>query len=514
MHTARFQVADLQPLGQPTLGLPLTSWLEQALARGSEEREEAGARIVVAGSDAALIPIIDGLRGAVPDWQLDDPAWRDQGIVMLAATSGPVILVSLVDHAGTAGNRLVLNSPYARARDAMGRVYAHLKQSRSERFSLACEACDDEAIIGCLVGLELAAYEFRPLYEDRDPGYPVPGLQHGLDAGVINQAIAVGQAVNVARHLVNLPAADLNPKVYGRLVKRLFAGSATSRVEIWNPKRLREEGLRLMLAVGGAAEHGPRLIRIRYRNAPDTLAPLAVVGKGITFDSGGLDIKPADFMRLMKKDMGGSAAVLGLAVWLERSRAPLNVDLYLAVAENAIAGTAFRPGDVVRAHNGITVEIDNTDAEGRLVLADALSVATGGDPGQRPRTVIDVATLTGAARVALGLQVGALFASDRQLSASLADAGLAAGDPLWPLPLVDAYDKQLKSGFAELVNSPPGRYAGAITAALFLARFTHDIPWAHLDVNAWSDGPNGTQDSAGGNGQAVQCLIRYALNQL
>jgi leucyl aminopeptidase len=219
-------------------------------------------------------------------------------------------------------------------------------------------------------------------------------------------------------------------------------------------------------------------------------------------------------MRNMKKDMGGSAALVGLAVWLHRVRPVLAVDLYLAIAENAVGEKAFRPGDILQARNGKTVEIDNTDAEGRLVLADTLSVAAAADVPDRPSVLIDVATLTGAARVALGLKVGALFASSDELSAELVDAGQTAGDPLWRLPMVEAHDKELRSPVAALVNSSTSRYGGAVTAAMFLAEFVEDIPWAHIDVNAWSETDDGPISGPGGNGQTVQCLIEYLRRQV
>jgi leucyl aminopeptidase len=214
----------------------------------------------------------------------------------------------------------------------------------------------------------------------------------------------------------------------------------------------------------------------------------------------------------MKKDMGGSAALVGLAVWLERSDFTDPVDIWLAVAENAVGEKAFRPGDVISARNGKTVEIDNTDAEGRLVLADALTVAVAEKSSNQPRAVIDVATLTGAARVALGLQVGALFSTDRDLSDALYAAGLESGDPVWPMPLVKAYKKELESRVAALVNSSSNRFGGAITAAMFLAEFTENVPWAHVDVNAYNNESQGAISGPGANGQMVQCLVQFLLN--
>jgi len=229
------------------------------------------------------------------------------------------------------------------------------------------------------------------------------------------------------------------------------------------------------------------------------------VGKGVCFDTGGLDIKPASSMLLMKKDMGGAANALGLARMIMAARLPVRLRVIIPAVENAVSGPALRPGDRIRSRAGLTVEIGNTDAEGRLILADALAAAAEEDPA----LIIDMATLTGAARVALGLKVGALFATDDALSEALLRAGMDAGDLLWRLPLVAAYDSELRSPVAALVNSSASRYGGAITAAMFLAEFVDEVPWAHIDINAWNESDDGPVKGPGGNGQAVQCLIEY-----
>ena len=210
---------------------------------------------------------------------------------------------------------------------------------------------------------------------------------------------------------------------------------------------------------------------------------MTLVGKGVTFDSGGLDIKPASGMRLMKKDMGGAAVALGVARLVMGARLPVRLRLIVPAVENAIAGNAFRPGDVLRTRAGVTVEIGNTDAEGRLILCDALSLAQ----DDAPDLLLDFATLTGAARVALGPDLPALYSHDDRLAADLLAAGAAAGDPLWRLPLWQPYAEMIKSGIADLDNSGEGGFAGSITAALFLDRFVRaGQAWAHLDLFAWN----------------------------
>jgi leucyl aminopeptidase len=213
---------------------------------------------------------------------------------------------------------------------------------------------------------------------------------------------------------------------------------------------------------------------------------VAVIGKGVCFDSGGLDLKPASGMRLMKKDMGGAAHALALAQLVMGARLPVRLHLLIPAVENAVSGNAFRPGDVLRARSGTTVEIDNTDAEGRLILADALTRA--GEKGAE--LIVDFATLTGAARVALGPDLPALFVNDDALAGKLLGAAAEVADPLWRMPLWAGYDEMLKSDIADLANSAEGGMAGAVTAALFLQGFApKGTPWAHLDTFAWRPSP-------------------------
>jgi leucyl aminopeptidase len=231
---------------------------------------------------------------------------------------------------------------------------------------------------------------------------------------------------------------------------------------------------------GASRERGPRLIELSWGRATDPR--VAVVGKGVCFDSGGLDIKPASGMRLMKKDMGGAAHALGLARLIISERLPVRLHLLIPAVENSVSATAFRPGDVIASRRGLTVEIDNTDAEGRLVLGDALTRAGEGEP----QLIVDFATLTGAARVALGPDLPALFANDEALAAELLAAAAATADPLWRMPLWDGYDDMLKSGLADLSNAADSPMAGAVTAALFLRRFVPEgVAWAHVDTFAW-----------------------------
>jgi leucyl aminopeptidase len=239
-------------------------------------------------------------------------------------------------------------------------------------------------------------------------------------------------------------------------------------------------------AVGQAAAKGrePRLVELEWGRPEHPR--VAIVGKGVVFDSGGLDIKPAAGMRLMKKDMGGAAHAIALARLVMTAGLKVRLHLLVPAVENAIAGNAFRPGDVLQSRKGLTVENTNTDAEGRLILGDALAKAGESEP----ELILDFATLTGAARVALGPDLPATFANDDALAEALLQAGQAVHDPLWRMPLWDGYDEMLKSDIADLVNAPDGGFAGAVTAALFLRRFVpKDALWAHFDTFAWRPTP-------------------------
>ena len=269
---------------------------------------------------------------------------------------------------------------------------------------------------------------------------------------------------------------------------------------------LLEQNYPLIHAVGRAAAEAPRLLHISWG---DPAAPrLALVGKGVTFDTGGLDIKPAAGMRLMKKDMGGAAHALALAQIIMDAQLPLKLDVFLAVTENAIAGNAFRPGDVIRSRKGLTVEIDNTDAEGRLILIDALTRAC----EDNPALLIDFATLTGAARTALGPDLPPFFTGDEKLAAELTHAAHDTHDPIWRMPLWDAYESDMDSAIADLKNTGDGAFAGAIFGALFLRRFVSVPSWAHFDVFAWAPKEKPARPS-GGEAQALRAVWAVLKNR-
>ncbi|MCA1196609.1 leucyl aminopeptidase family protein [Sphingomonas sp. R647] len=329
-----------------------------------------------------------------------------------------------------------------------------------------------------MLGWVLAQYRFDRYRKDEAAQGPRVLLTG--EPGRIEETLRLAAATFKVRDLVNTPASDMGPAELEAEVEAL-AKTNGATLTVTRGDAL-EQGYPMIHTVGMAAARGrePRLIELEWGNPEHPR--LALVGKGVCFDTGGLDIKPSAGMRLMKKDMGGAAHAIALAGLVMAQRLPVRLHLLVAAVENSVAGNAFRPGDVLNTRKGLTVENTNTDAEGRLILGDTLTKAVEGKPG----LILDFATLTGAARVALGPDLPALFANDDALAGAMLDAGDGVKDPLWRLPLWDGYDEMLKSDIADMVNAPDGPFAGPITAALFLRRFVpKDIAWAHLDLFAW-----------------------------
>jgi leucyl aminopeptidase len=311
---------------------------------------------------------------------------------------------------------------------------------------------------------------------------------------------AVGRAVHFARDLVVAPGNVLTPPAF----VEALGGIPGVELEVIDPKKA---GLNLLQAVGQGSAFAPALAVLRYRGAGKKDKPAALVGKGITFDTGGIDIKPAKYMEMMKGDMGGGAAVAGALMALAERRAPVNVVGVVAIAENAISGRATRPGDVVKGYGGLTVEIIDTDAEGRLALADALAYAV---DKFSPSKIIDLATLTGAVEIALGFERAGLFSTDEILAGQLFAAGEAEDEKVWRLPLTDLYDDAIKSQIADLKNCSWERGPDHIHAARFLQHFVPDtIPWAHLDIAGMSEvAEDGPLAAEGPTGFGVRLLDR------
>ncbi len=308
------------------------------------------------------------------------------------------------------------------------------------------------------------------------------------------------QAVGFVRDLVNTPAADMGPDALEREA-RAIAEAFDARFEVITGDGLLAKNFPLIHAVGRAAAAAPRLIDFQWgrKDAPR----VALIGKGVTFDSGGLDIKGAEGMALMKKDMGGAANALGLARLIMEEKLDLNLRVLIPAVENAISGDAFRPGDIIRSRKGLTVEIGNTDAEGRLILADAMTLAAEAEP----QLMITLATLTGAARVALGPELPPFYCDDDAFAARVLGAADAVDDPVWRMPLWKPYAASLSSSVADLNNAPGGGFAGSIIAALFLKRFASESAvWAHLDIYAWR-AKAAPGRPVGGEAQSIRALL-------
>jgi len=317
-----------------------------------------------------------------------------------------------------------------------------------------------------------------------------------------SEAFALLKASTLVRDLINTPTEDMGPEELEAVAQRI-AKAYGGVVETTVGDALLAANFPTIHAVGRASHRAPRLIVLRWGD--DAHPHVVIAGKGVCFDTGGLSIKTGDGMRNMKKDMGGAAIALGLAQLVMAMHLQVRLTVLIPAVENAIAGNAFRPGDVIRTRGGISVEIDNTDAEGRLVLCDALAYAA----EQKPDLVLDFATLTGAARVALGPELPALFCNDEGLAADCAAAAIRTRDPLWRMPLWKPYTNYLKSNVADIANSGASRMAGAITAALYLQRFVPDsLPWAHVDTYAWNDADR-PGHPAGGEAQGLRAM--YAL---
>ncbi len=349
------------------------------------------------------------------------------------------------------------------------------------------------------LGWALGTYEFRRYKQKAGRGFATLEWPAGCDRGRVAR---LAGATRLVRDLINLPALDLGPAELAEAAAQVASGGGADFREIIGDDLL-TAGYPAIHAVGQGSPRLPRLIDITWGDAK---APkVTLVGKGVCFDTGGLDIKPASGMKWMKKDMGGAAHVLGLAAAVMDAGLPVRLRVLIPAVENSVSGTALRPHDVVRTRKGLTAEVANTDAEGRLVLADALAEAA----SEKPALILDFATLTGAARVALGPDLPALFSNDDGLADGLLRQARNVDDPLWRLPLFAPYRRLIDGKVADLSNAPDSPYAGAITAALFLAEFVEPaIPWAHIDLMAWNaEGRPGRPEG----GEAMGLRAAYGL---
>ncbi|MDO4231851.1 MAG: leucyl aminopeptidase [Lautropia sp.] len=356
------------------------------------------------------------------------------------------------------------------------------------------------------IGYRFDAYKTKP---EKLPAldeivFAVPADQQKALATVVEQMNHLADGIDTARDLGNQPPNVCSPSYLAAQAQRL-GRKLKLKVDVLDQKKMASLGMGAFLAVAQGSAQPPKLIVMEYKGTGARKAPIVLVGKGITFDTGGISIKPSADMDEMKYDMSGAGSVFGVMQAVAQMKLKVNLTVIIAAAENMPSGTATRPGDIVTTMSGKTVEILNTDAEGRLVLCDALTYAE----RFKPAAVVDVATLTGACVIALGHQHAGLFANDEALSAQLHAAGKQVNDTCWPMPLDDAYQEQLRSPFADMANIG-GRAAGAVTAACYLSRFAGNYPWAHLDIAgvAWRSGAN-----KGSTGRPVALLTRFLMDR-
>jgi leucyl aminopeptidase len=397
----------------------------------------------------------------------------------------------------------------AKAAQSLGR-FGHAATT----FALALDGDRPEAVQAAAEGLALGDYRFDRYKSDGEDGKRLSGITIVGDGpakacrDAVRRAEAIAPAVAWARDLVNTPAGDLPPAELAREAREMAkAEGLTCRVR--TDAELKRQGFGGILGVGQGSVNPPRLIELEYRGGGRG-RPIALTGKGIVFDSGGLSIKDAKGMESMKIDMGGAASILGTMMAIARLRPKVNVIAAIPSAENMPSGSAQKPGDVIRHYGGRTSEVLNTDAEGRLILADALALLA----EKRPACIVDTATLTGAAMIALGTDVGAAIGNDESLVQEVVEAGRAVGEPLWPLPLYRDYRSLIDSTVADIKNVGGDRWGGAITAALFLSEFVGEIPWVHLDIA----GPTFTEKGhdlgpKGATGFPVRALVRFVLDR-
>lgn len=439
-----------------------------------------------------LLAVLEGERatgraGEIVSLPLAGPAYADLRVVLLVGVG--------------AGNP-----------DDLRRAGAALARATRDRDTVATSVpsvSDEAGLEAFVVGAILGSFRFdwRSAPLDHQPVRRVVlAGRSGDDAAVLRRAVAVGGAGWRSRQLATVPSNLKNPAWLAEQA-RLVAAEAGLDFDVWDEERLAAEGFGGILGVGQASATPPRLVRLDYtpRKASRRTPTVVLVGKGITFDTGGLSIKPGEAMSNMKRDMTGGAVVLATMAALADVGCPVKVVGLVPMAENAVSGDALRPGDVVCHWGGRTSEITNTDAEGRVVMADALAYAVA---TLDPTVVVDVATLTGAMKVALGQQVGGFFANRDALAERIAAAGAAAGEPLWRFPLASIYEDKISSKVADADNAGGG--PGAITAALFLQHFVGDVPWAHLDVASVGDAPEESYEwTKGPTGFGARALLAW-----
>lgn len=411
--------------------------------------------------------------------------------------SGPASVLVVGVGEGEPSHVAAFNAAATAIRKLTDRAHKKIVVAMSDFFP---EPFHESIVAGCIF-----ACEGQGIYQS-EAGIHVPASIDfiGMSQESVDRGSVLGESINQTRRLVNEPPAMIYPESFADRVTKL-AATCGLESEVWDEHRLAAEGCRAILAVGAGSSKKPRLVILRH-NGGGSEPPIALVGKGVTFDSGGLSLKPSEGMADMKCDMAGAATVVGAMHALAKLGVKQNVIGFCGLAENMVSGDSYKLGDVIETRSGKTIEILNTDAEGRVVLADTLDVAI----SHEPAAMVDLATLTGACMVALGTEVAGLMTNDQSLCDQLRTAAEHVGEPVWQLPMFDLYDEKVKSNVADIKNIGEGRWGGAITAAKFLENFVADTPWVHIDIAgpAFVDGAKPYRD-AGATGVMVRTLVRW-----
>ncbi|NNE53452.1 MAG: leucyl aminopeptidase family protein [Sulfitobacter sp.] len=448
--------------------------------------------LVFADPTDAAIPLHAVEEEALESWLSDQPSAVAAWVKAQGFTGGQGQTVTVADPEGAIGLAAIgLGTSKARARGRFTLAAGATKLPKG--IYRLTSGLNPDRVESEALGWLLAGYRFDRYREQTGMAAQLVAPDE-VDAGRA-EAIAAGEALT--RDLINTPASDMGPDELEAAARDLAARHEAG-IEVIRGDDLQEQNFPMIHTVGRASPRAPRLIDMRWGTEGPTLT---LVGKGVCFDTGGLNLKPAASMGLMKKDMGGAAAVLGLAHMIMATGLKLRLRVLIPAAENAVSGNAFRPGDILTSRKGLTVEINNTDAEGRLVLADALALADEEEPDQ----IISMATLTGAARVAVGPDLAPYYSDSADFVTALEEAATAQADPVWRMPFHSPYETMIEPGIADLDNAPKGGFAGSITAALFLRRFVDDSPYAHFDIYGWqpTDAPARPK---GGVGQGTRAL--------
>ncbi len=437
---------------------------------------------------------------ALDAWLRDQPAAVSTWVKSAEFTASLGATLLIPD--GNGGIALALAGYGTEAVRSRGRFHLAAAASALPEGSYRLEGLAPDRIEEEALGWLLTGYAFDR-YKDQKPAKARLLAPDGVDAARL-EVIAAGEALT--RDLINTPASDMGPDDLEAACRKL-AEAHGAEISVTTGDALIAQNFPMIHTVGRAASRAPRLMDMSWGDAGPALT---LVGKGVCFDTGGLNLKPGASMGLMKKDMGGAATVLGLAHMIMGLNLPLRLRVLIPAVENSVSADAYRPGDILTARNGLTVEINNTDAEGRLVLADALSLGA----ESAPDLMISMATLTGAARVAVGPDLAPYYTDDGTMASALEAAAARVADPVWRLPFHAPYETMIEPGIADLDNAPKGGFAGSITAALFLRRFAGDTPYTHFDIYGWtpSAAPARPKGGVGMGARAVLEALPEVLN--